>query len=124
MEKSAAQTQKITALLAGLLFSYLVTGLSLLILALLLWKLDLEEGKITAGIIIIYMISCFLGGWLTGKRVTNRKFFWGMILGLLYSLILTAVSAITEPGISAGAVTIGTSFFMCMASGMLGGMLA
>ena len=33
MEKSARRTQKITALLTGLVFAYLITGISLLILA-------------------------------------------------------------------------------------------
>ncbi len=124
MEKSARRTQKITALLTGLVFAYLITGISLLILALLLYKLDLDEGKITAGIIAIYILSCFLGGLLTGKKAGSRKFLWGTVLGLVYFLLLIAVSAITEPGLSAGFTTLITSFLMCMGAGMMGGMLS
>ena len=74
MEKTARRIQKITALLTGLVAAYAITGGSLLLLALLLFKLDLTEGKITAGIIIIYILSCFLGGLLAGKRAGSRKF--------------------------------------------------
>ena len=51
MEKTARRIQKITALLTGLVAAYAITGGSLLLLALLLFKLDLTEGKITAGIL-------------------------------------------------------------------------
>ena len=124
MEKSARRTQKITALLTGLVFAYLITGISLLILALLLYKLDLDEGKITAGIIAIYILSCFLGGLLTGKKAGSRKFLWGTVLGLVYFLLLIAVSAITEPGLSAGFPPLIPSLFVCMGAGMMGGMLS
>lgn len=124
MEKTARQTQKITALLTGLVAAYAVTGGLLLLLALLLFKLDLTEGKITAGIIIIYILSCFLGGLIAGKRAGSRKFLWGLLLGLIYVLLLMAVSAFTGPGISSGAPSVITSFIMCMGAGMMGGMLS
>lgn len=124
MEKTARRIQKITALLTGLVAAYAITGGSLLLLALLLFKLDLTEGKITAGIIIIYILSCFLGGLLAGKRAGSRKFLWGLLLGLIYVLLLMAVSAFTGPGISAGAPSVITSFIMCVGAGMMGGMLA
>ena len=81
MEKTARRIQKITALLTGLVAAYAITGGSLLLLALLLFKLDLTEGKITAGIIIIYILSCFLGGLLAGKRAGSRKFLWDCCWG-------------------------------------------
>ena len=109
MEKTARRIQKITALLTGLVAAYAITGGSLLLLALLLFKLDLTEGKITAGIIIIYILSCFLGGLLAGKRAGSRKFLWGLLLGLIYVLLLMAVSAFTGPGISSGAPSVITA---------------
>ena len=45
MEKTARRIQKITALLTGLVAADAITGGSLLLLALLLFKLDLTEGK-------------------------------------------------------------------------------
>lgn len=124
MERTEKQAPKMMFLLKGLLLSYLITGASLLILALLLYKLELDEGKVTVGIMAIYIISCFLGGLFVGKKSGKQKFMWGLILGISYFLLLTAVSAVTEPGLSSGWKNIVTSFVMCMGAGMLGGMFS
>ncbi len=124
MDRIAKQSPKMMSLVKGLIVAYLITGISLLILALLLYRLNLDEGKVTIGIIVIYVLSCFLGGLFVGKKAGRQKFLWGMILGLSYFLLLTAVSAITEPGLGAGWKGLATSFVMCMGAGMLGGMFS
>lgn len=124
MEQTAKQTPKMMSLVRGLIVAYLITGISLLVLALLLYKLSLDEGKVTIGIIVIYVLSCFLGGLFVGKKAGRQKFLWGMLLGLSYFLLLTAVSAVTEPGLASGWKGLVTSFVMCMGAGMLGGMIS
>lgn len=124
MDRTAKQPQKIMTLVKGLVVAYLITGISLLLLAFLLFQLHLDEGKITIGIIVIYILSCFLGGFFVGKKAGQQKFLWGMLLGLAYFLLLTAVSAITEPGLASGWKGLLTSFVMCMGAGMLGGMIS
>ncbi|NCB91313.1 MAG: TIGR04086 family membrane protein [Clostridia bacterium] len=124
MERTEKSAPRIMALLKGLLIAYLITGISLLILALLLFKMNLDEGKITIGIIVIYILSCFLGGMFVGKKSGKQKFLWGLLLGIAYFVLLTMVSAITEPGLSSGLKGIMTSFVMCMGAGMLGGMFS
>ncbi|MBS6194382.1 MAG: TIGR04086 family membrane protein [Clostridiales bacterium] len=124
MDRFVRQSPKMTSLIKGLLFAYLITGISLLILALLLYKMHLDEGMVTIGIIVIYIISCFLGGFFVGKKTGQQKFLWGTLLGLVYFLLLTAVSALTEPGLADGWTGLLTSFVMCMGAGMLGGMIS
>ncbi len=124
MEQTAKQTPKMMFLVKGLIAAYLITAILLLILALLLYKLDLDEGKVTIGIIVIYVTSCFIGGFFVGKKAGSQKFLWGMLLGLTYFLLLTAVSAVTEPGLASGWKGLITSFVMCAGAGMLGGMLS
>ena len=70
----------------ALLVSYLLTGGLLLLLAGLLYRFRLDEGKIQIGIILIYIFSCFAGGFLSGKMMKSRKFLWGVLLGLLLFL--------------------------------------
>ena len=101
-----------------------MTGISLLILAVLLYKLDLGEGQITAGIVIIYILSCFFGGFLLGRQAESRRFLWGLVLGGVYFLLLLLISGLLEPGNLAGGKTMLTSLFLCLGGGMLGGMLA
>lgn len=124
MEQTAKQTPKMMFLVKGLIAAYLITAILLLILALLLYKLELDEGKVTIGIIVIYVASCFIGGFFVGKKAGSQKFLWGMLLGLTYFLLLTAVSAVTEPGLASGWKGLITSFVMCAGAGMLGGMLS
>ena len=124
MEQTAKRIPKIMSLVKGLIAAYLITGVLLLLLAFLLFRLDLDEGQVTIGILAIYVLSCFIGGFLAGKWSGSQKFLWGMGLGLAYFLLLTAVSALTDPGLAEGWKGILTSFIMCMGSGMLGGMLS
>ncbi len=124
MDKIKEQIPKGMKVLRALIFSYHVTGISLLILAVLLYKLDLGEGQITAGIVIIYILSCFFGGFLLGRQAESRRFLWGLVLGGVYFLLLLLISGLLEPGNLAGGKTMLTSLFLCLGGGMLGGMLA
>ena len=54
-------------MLKSLLCSYVVTGILLLILAGILYKFNLDEAKVTAGILIIYVLSAFAGE--SGQRI-------------------------------------------------------
>ena len=65
-------------LLRCLLFSYLLTGACLLLLALLLYRLRLSEQVISVALIVIYVAAVFLAGFLAGKGMKNRKFLWGL----------------------------------------------
>lgn len=124
MERVGMQKPKIMSLLKALIFSYVITGLMLLILALLLYKLDFDESKVTIGVIIVYIVSCFLGGFLLGRKVEQKKFLWGMCLGLCYFVLLLGVSTLVQPGAMSGVKYLITAFAMCMGGGMLGGMIS
>lgn len=110
--------------LKALLASYVVTGLLLLLTAGLLYKFQLDEGKVQIGIILTYILSCFVGGFLAGKMMKSRQFLWGVLLGLLYFLIMTLVSLAVNRELQDGSTSFLTSFLLCMGGGMLGGMCA
>ena len=100
-------------------------GILLLVLAVLLYKLNLEnKGKVTAGITGIYVVSAFAGGFLIGKLQKVRKFIWGLILGMLYFLLLVLVSVGVYHTLQGDTMQIVTTLILCAAGGMLGGMLS
>lgn len=111
-------------LLKSLLFSYILTGALLVILAFLLYKLNLSEKIVSASIVVIYVAATFFAGFVTGKKIRNRRFLWGLLEGCAYFLVLAAVSFAAGQGKTG----IGTSFFttlvLCAGGGMLGGMLS
>ena len=111
-------------LLKTLLFSYIITGGLLLLLAFLLYKFKLQETVVSIGIIAIYIISTFLAGFVTGKKVGEKKFLWGLVVGSAYFVILLIVSLCINQSTADIANDLLTTFLMCAGSAMLGGMLS
>ena len=115
---------KMRAILKSLLFSYAVTGILLLILAFLLFRFDLGESPVSAGIIAIYVISCLLGGFLAGKMVRKDKYLWGVLVGAGYWLLLAAASFAVQRRWDMSIAHTVTTFLLCLGGGSLGGMLS
>ena len=100
MEKGKAYQDAAVRMIKALLASYIVTGLLLLVLALLLYKLRLSESAVNVGIIAVYVVSCFLGGFLEGKMLAVNQSFSG------------------------GSSHFVTTLALCLAGGTLGGMVS
>ena len=123
MEKMKHYPGAAMRLLKALLAAYIVTGGLLLLLALLLYKLRLSESVINLSITTIYLIACFLAGFLMGKMMKTRKYLWGAAGGLLYFTLLALISLAARQG-SAEASSFITTLLLCTAGGTLGGMLS
>ncbi len=124
MEKGKAYQDAAVRMIKALLASYIVTGLLLLVLALLLYKLRLSESAVNVGIIAVYVVSCFLGGFLEGKMMKTRKFLRGSVCGLLYFTILAVISLAVNQSFSGGSSHFVTTLALCLAGGTLGGMVS
>lgn len=124
MEKGKACQDAAVRLIKSLLAAYIVTGLLLLLLALLLYKLQLSESVVNIGIVAIYVAACFLGGFLEGKMMKTRKFLWGGAFGLLYFAVLAIISLAVGQGFSGSSSHFVTTLILCMAGGTLGGMVS
>ena len=91
-------------MLKALVASYIVTGLLLLLTAGLLYRFELSEGKVRIMIIVTYILSCFAGGFLSGKMLL-------VSLAVNRQLDQTAANFVT-------------TMVLCLLGGMLGGMCA
>lgn len=111
-------------LLKSLLFSYILTAVSLAVLAFLLYKLNLSEKVVSIAVIVIYVGATFFAGFVTGKRMESRKFLWGLSMGAAYFLILAAVSLCVGKGDIEVGNSFATTLVLCAGGGMLGGMLS
>lgn len=116
--------RKILWMVKALLCAYVVTGIMLLILTVLLYKLGLSEENVNAGIILIYVISTFSGGFVIGKFAKIRKFLWGLLAGVLYFILLLLISLGIYHSLQGEAVHLVTTFLLCAGGGMLGGMVS
>ena len=124
MEYSGERTGMIRALAKAQVMAWLMTAALLLVMALIMWKFQLDMGKLQLGIYGIYVLSCLFAGRFAGKRGARRKFLWGMCSGMLYFGILAAVSVLSERTVQPDALHRVLAFLFCAAGGMLGGMTA
>jgi putative membrane protein (TIGR04086 family) len=111
-------------ILKSLLGAYVVTGILLLLLALFVYKLNLEEKQVTVAVMAIYLVSTFVGGFMIGKWNRVQKFLWGMIVGAGYFILLLLVSFGIYHSLKNGGGNVITTMFLCIGGGLLGGMLA
>ena len=124
MEKSRSEQGIVQRLLKALLTAYGVTGVMLLALAFLLYKLDLNEKAVSAGIIAIYVTATLVGGIVMGKMAGSRRFLWGLLLGALYFAMLVLITFGVYRVIDEPASRLAVTFLLCAAGGMIGGMIS
>lgn len=111
-------------LLKCLLFSYILTGGLLMLLALLVYRFGLSEKIVSIAIIAIYIGATFFTGFVTGKKLMSRRFLWGLVMGSAYFLVLVILSIAVNHSFKDVASNFFTVMVMCAGSGMLGGMLS
>lgn len=115
--------QIILTLLKTTVATIFTTLICLLILTFALYKLNLQEKFMDAGIVITYFLSNFVGGFLIGKVQEKRRFAWGALLGFLYFIILLILSlVIGRNGIDPAAAAI--AFVACVFGGTIGGIVS
>ncbi len=124
MDKGKNISNLALRMIKALLAAYVVTGGMLLLLAFLLYQFQLSRSGVNVGIIAVYMISCFLAGFLVGKMMGTRKYLWGAAAGLLYFVILTIISLAVNRGFDSSSSNFVTTLIICTAGGTLGGMLS
>ena len=118
------KNQKIIWLLKALLFSYVVTGISLLLLSVLLYKFEWNEHLVSAAIVAVYVLSTVVGGIVIGKLVRTRRFFWGLLLGNLYFILLLVITIILYRSLSGNGLNMLTAWILCTGGGMTGGVIS
>lgn len=124
MRKKEQNEVWIMWMVKALLAAYVVTGILLIILALALYKFELNEGAVTAGVTAVYLISTFTGGFVVGKLAKVRRFLWGIVLGILYFALLLLVTVGIYRTFHGSSTEILVTFALCAGGGMAGGMIS
>ena len=124
MRKKEQNEVWIMWMVKALLAAYVVTGILLIILALALYKFELNEGAVTAGVTAVYLISTFTGGLVVGKLAKVRRFLWGIVLGILYFALLLLVTVGIYRTFHGCSTEILVTFALCAGGGMAGGMIS
>lgn len=114
---------KASWLIKSLLAAYVTSCVMLFGISFLLYKFNLSEQAVEAGIMATYLLSAFIGGFFTGKQVKFRRFIWGALAGILYFafLVLISIGVYRSSFVGTEGMLV---FGVCLAGGTLGGMLS
>ena len=123
MEKKRFENIQFTRLVKALMLSYFITMLMLLGLSFGLYKFGLSEKTVRIGILAVYIISTFAGGFAMGKLGKTRKFLRGLLLGMIYFFLLLAISVGIYRSVQGG-MQMMIAWILCGVGGMLGGMVS
>ena len=116
--------RKLIWMLKALLASYVVTVILLVLMAVFLYKFDLGEEAVSAGIVGTYVISTLAGGILIGKKARMRRFLWGISIGVLYFVLLLLITFGVYHSLSTDRINVLTTLILCAGGGMIGGMIS
>ena len=123
MERQAKKESMVIPVMVILVTMYIITGILLLLLAFLMYKMDLAEPVVNGAIIAIYIISGFFGGFLMGKKAGVKKYLWGLLMGALYYGILFFVGLLLHQGMDVDTVHLISTMALCLLSATAGGMI-
>ena len=88
-------------------------------LALFLYKFQLSEKVVSIAINGLYVAAVFFACFMTGKCMGNKKFLWGLAVGLAYFAVMALVSFAANHGFKDLETHFFTALALCAAGGML-----
>lgn len=118
------ETNTLWRMVRTLIITYVISAVLLAALSFALFKFRLPETQVNLAVNAVYILSCFFGGLISGKVMKTRRFFWGLLTGLLYFFFLYLMSLAQSGGITEDLTRILFVLAMCAASGMAGGMVS
>lgn len=59
--------QRMTGVLKGLIFSYIITVVLLFAIAVVVYKVGISDSVLNILVVLVYIVSTFVGGIITGK---------------------------------------------------------
>lgn len=124
MERKIQKDTRVLWMLKALLVAYVITGILLLLLAMALYRLELNEKSVSAAVIAIYVLSTLVGGIVIGKLAKVRRFLWGLGLGSAYFLLLLLITLGVYHTLTGDGIHLLTTFILCAAGGMSGAMIS
>ncbi len=115
---------KIVYLLKGLLFSSLITGLLLLLIALLMYKAGISESVASPMVVGAYILAALIGGFYFAKHAQSRRFLWGMLFGTAFYAVYLLIAACYGTLLSMGIGELASMLAFSVVAGMAGGMVS
>ena len=108
----------------ALLIGFIITCVGVVILAFCLFLFPISEEMVEGGVLIIYMVSCYTAGLIIGKKQKNKRFLWGMCIGIMYYSLLNLTAYFVIGSSQSIIADVITTLLVCCISATIGGMLS
>lgn len=116
-----SQVRMSSPIFTGLVYSLIMMTIGTIVISLILYLTSTQESSLTTLTTIIHGISLFVGGWAAGKRSGTRGWYYGGLLGIIYSIIVFIVGFLAfDSGLNLQSLKLLAIAFV---SGAIGGML-
>ncbi len=106
--------------LKTLLLSYGMTVVLLVGLTLVMYRMKLGAAQADWCVTVIYLLTCGVGGFFTGRRVGSRRLLWGLVSGTLYFAVLLILSLVIGGGMQGEGKEVLTALAACLAGSAVG----
>jgi putative membrane protein (TIGR04086 family) len=108
-------------LLMGLLYSLVIMAAATVVVSLFLKFTSMQEGNMPSAVYIIHSLSLFIGGLVSGRRAGKRGWYYGGMMGILYSVVVVLIGFLSYDA----ALTLNTLILLVLSfvMGALGGMI-
>lgn len=103
--------------------SYVITAVVLLVLSFIMYRCKISMTGANSGILLTYVLSCLVGGFLFSGCLAQKRYLGGGLLGIVYFFVAYVVSAVWNQSLADQMPGMLTAFLICIFSGMLGGMI-
>ena len=107
-----------------LIVAYALTGVLLLLSAFLMYKMQLGELQVRLFVILIYGVATIVGGFVFGKIKGSKRVLNGALIGILYFVVLMAISCIINGGFENSLGKNMISMAICAVGGIIGGIIS
>ncbi len=124
MERMSATKSRAVYLFKALVTSYVITLFLLLVVSFLMHLTGMGGTAVSVSVIVITVLSVFIGSFYLGKHVEQKRFLWGLLAAMVYFIVYILISLVVKGDNPIDFLEYGKKLIMIAASGMLGGMLS
>ena len=116
------ESSRIHSLISGVLVGYAITCIIFLAYSMLITYTSLTEEKMPLVVAGATLVSVIVAGFDSARGAENKGWFWGIMAGFIYALILMFIMTLVLRGLFFDARTV-TLFILSLAGGGLGGVV-
>ena len=116
------ENSRLSSLVSGVLVGYAITCIIFLGYSILITYTSMTDEKMPLVVAGATLISVIVAGFDAAKGAANKGWFWGIIAGLIYAVILMVIMTLVLKNFSVDSRTV-TVLVLSLAGGGLGGVI-